>query len=258
MELRRKLVSGKSVIGTQITMISNPHLVWILKNMGFDFLFVDCEHGGFTNKEVSAMVSLCRALDMGVLVRPPQSDRQNVQIYADMGIDGLIIPMSESAEMMEEVVQYARFAPEGVRGVAQGPITDFKTATDMGELLRKVNEEFLIIAQIESRLGVENIEEIFSVKGVDAVFFGINDLSVSYGKPGQVNDPLFRQLIGQVLEAAKRHGKICGHHFFGYDDLQWGLEQGIQLISWRSDITAMQATYKADLQNVKGNPLFIE
>lgn len=257
MELKRKLLAGKSVIGTQITMISNPHLAWILKNLGFDFLFIDCEHGGFTNKEVSAMTSLCRALGMGVLVRPPQADRQNVQVYADMGIDGLIIPMAESAAMMEEVVRYARFAPEGVRGVAQGPVTDFKTATDMGDLLRTVNEEFLIIAQIESRAGVENREEILSVDGVDAVFFGLNDLSVSYGKPGQVNDPLFRQLIGQVLETAKRHGKICGHHFFGSRDLQWGLEQGVRLISWRSDITAMQATYRADLEMVKGNSLFL-
>lgn len=251
MELKRKLLSGKSVIGTQITMISNPHLVWIMKNLGFDFLFIDCEHGGFANKEVSAMTSLCRALQMGVLVRPPQSDRQNVQIYADMGIDGLIIPIAESAAMMEEVVRHARFAPEGVRGVAQGPVTDFKTDTDMGELLRRTNEEFLIVAQIESRAGVENREEILSVSGVDAVFFGINDLSVSYGKPGQVNDPLFRRLIGQVLETARRHGKICGHHFLGYEDLQWGLEQGVRMISWRSDIEAMQAAYRTDLASVR-------
>ena len=257
MELKKKLLAGKTVVGTQITMISNPNLVWILKNLGFDFLFIDCEHGGFSYKEVSAMVSMCRALQMGALVRPPQNDRQNVQIYADMGTDGLIIPMAESAEMMEEVVSHARFAPLGVRGVAQGPVTDFKTATDMGDLLRTVNEEFMIIAQIESKTGVEHMEEILSVPGVDAVFFGMNDLSVSYGKPGQVKDPMFREILASVMDCAKRNGKIVGHHFFGYDDLQWGLEQGVKLISWRSDITAMQATYRTDLANIKANELYI-
>ena len=242
MELKKKLLAGKTVVGTQITMISNPNLVWILKNLGFDFLFIDCEHGGFSYKEVSAMVSMCRALQMGALVRPPQNDRQNVQIYADMGTDGLIIPMAESAEMMEEVVSHARFAPLGVRGVAQGPVTDFKTATDMGDLLRTVNEEFMIIAQIESKPGVEHMEEILSVPGVDA---------------GQVKDPMFREILASVMDCAKRNGKIVGHHFFGYDDLQWGLEQGVKLISWRSDITAMQATYRTDLANIKANELYI-
>lgn len=127
----------------------------------------------------------------------------------------------------------------------------------MGDLLRTVNEEFMIIAQIESKPGVEHMEEILSVPGVDAVFFGMNDLSVSYGKPGQVKDPMFREILASVMDCAKRNGKIVGHHFFGYDDLQWGLEQGVKLISWRSDITAMQATYRTDLANIKANELYI-
>lgn len=247
MKLKKHLLEGKCALGTQITMISNPQLVFILKNLGFDFLFIDCEHGDFSNKEVSNMVSMCRALSVGVLVRPPQVDRQNIQIYADMGIDGLIIPMAESAAMMEEVVQYARFAPLGVRGVAQGPITDFKTAEDIGELLKQVNEEFMIVAQIESKAGVEHCEEILSVPGVDAVFFGLNDMSVSYGKPGQVGDPMFKDILEKVIDCAKSNGKICGHHFFGRDDLEWGLSKGVRLISWRSDISAMQGAYKADM-----------
>lgn len=250
MELKRNLLAGKCMVGTQITMISNPQLVFILKNLGFNFLFIDCEHGGFSTMEVRNMVAMCRALSMGVLVRPPQVDRQNVQIYADLGIDGLIIPMVESAEMMEEVVRHARFAPYGVRGVAPGPITDFKTAEDIGELLRQVNEEFLIVAQIESKAGVEHSEEILSVPGVDAVFFGLNDMSVSYGKPGKVDDPMFKEILAKILCCAREKGKICGHHFFNRNDLEWGLSQGIRLISWRSDMAAMRATYMADMDYI--------
>lgn len=251
MELKRNLQKGRPMVGTQITMISNPQLVFILKNLGFDFLFIDCEHGGFSTIEVRNLVAMCRALSMGVLVRPPQVDRQNVQIYADLGIDGLIIPMTESAEMMEEVVRHARFAPYGVRGIAPGPVTDFKTAEDMGKLLEKINEEFMIVAQIETRIGVENCEEILSVPGVDAVFFGLNDMSVSYGKPGKIDDPMFKKILEKVIACAKRHGKICGHHFSGRRDLEWGLSQGIRLISWRSDVAAMRAAYKTDMEYIR-------
>ncbi|MDO4556824.1 MAG: aldolase/citrate lyase family protein [Lachnospiraceae bacterium] len=251
MELKKKLLNGEHVVGTQITMINNPQLAFILKNLGFDYLFIDCEHGGFSYKEVSGLTAMCRALSMGVLVRPPQADRQNIQIYADMGIDGLIIPMVESADTMKDVVSYARYAPLGVRGVAQGPVTDFRGVSDIRDLLKEVNEEFLIIAQIESKQGVENCDEILSVPGVDAVFFGMMDLSVSYGKPGKVEDPVLKDKVKKVIACAKEHNIICGYHFFGRHDLSWGLEHGIQLISWRSDISAMQSSYKSDLSFIK-------
>jgi 2-keto-3-deoxy-L-rhamnonate aldolase RhmA len=251
MTLKRKLKEGKSVLGTMLYLISDPNIIWILKNCGFDYIFIDCEHGVFTYKDVSGLVSLCRALDLGVIVRIPQPDRQSVQKFSDMGIDGIMLPMVETREQAEQAAGYARYIPRGNRGMCLGPIVDYKTGTELTEVIKEINDEFIIITQIETRKGVENIDEIMNVEGVDAVFFGVYDMSVSYGKPGRIYDPIFRDIIVKVLKSAKAHGKIPGHHFFGDEDLEWGLAQGIKLAAWHTDVSALQAFYSSTAARIK-------
>ena len=251
MQLKRKLLEGKSVLGTMLCMTNSPNMVWVLKGLGFDFIFIDCEHGTYTFQDVSNIVTLCRALELGVIIRIPQPDRANVQKYSDMGIDGIMLPMVESAEQAAKAAEYARYKPMGSRGMALGAIVDFKPVQELSEVIREINDDFIILTQIESRKGVENIDEIMSVPGVDGVFFGVYDMSVSYDKPGKIYDPIFRKNISHVLESAKRHNKILGHHFFGYEDLEWGLEQGIKLVTWHTDTSALQAFYKADIEKIK-------
>ncbi len=258
MNLKKKLRAGKSVIGTMLTLISNPNIIWILKNAGFDFIFIDCEHGTYTFQDVSRLVSLCRALDVGVIVRVPQPDRQCIQKYSDMGIDGIMLPMVESAEQASGAAEYARYIPRGSRGMGLGALVDYKTGVNLTEVIREVNEDYIILTQIETRKGVENIDEIMAVPGVDGVFFGVYDMSISYSKPGQIYDPIFRENISRVLLSAKRHDKILGHHFFGYEDLSWGLEQGVKLVTWHTDVSALQNFYKNDLEKITALPQFIK
>jgi len=258
MNLKKKLREGKSVIGTMLTLINSHNIIWILKNAGFDFIFIDCEHGTYTFQDVSRLVSLCRALEMGVIVRIPEPDRQSIQKYSDMGIDGIMLPMAETVEQVERAANYARYIPRGSRGMGLGALVDYRTNINLTEVISEVNENYIILAQIETRKGVENIDQIMSVPGVDGVFFGVYDMSISYGKPGEIYDPIFRENISRVLESAKRHDKILGHHFFGYQDLEWGLDQGIKLVTWHTDVSALQAFYKNDVEKIKSYPKFIK
>ncbi len=251
MPIKKKIRAGKSVLGTMLTLISNPNVAYILKNAGFDFIFIDCEHGPYTFREVSSMVALCRALDLGVIVRVPQPDRESVQKYSDMGIDGIMLPMVESAEAAKTAADYGRYIPRGSRGMGMGPLVDYKSGVDLVEVIKEINDDYIILAQIETRAGVENIDKIMKVDGVDGCFFGVYDMSISYGKPGQIYDPVFRKNIKRVLASAKKHGKILGHHFFGYQDLEWGLEQGVELAAWHTDVSALQAFYKTDVDKIR-------
>lgn len=256
MSLKKKLRSGQHVIGTMLCMTTSPNIVWVLKNLGFDFIFIDCEHGTYTFQEVSNIVSLSRALDLGVIVRVPEPSRQFVQKYGDMGIDGIMLPMVETTEQVATAAEYARYKPMGSRGMSLAATVDYKPVADLSQVIKEINEDFIILAQIESRKGVENIDEILSVPGVDGVFFGVYDMSVSYDKPGQIYDPIFRENISLVLNAAKKHDKILGHHFFGYEDLEWGLEQGVKLVTWHTDTSAIQKAYKEDLEKIKSMDLY--
>ena len=257
MPIKKKLREGKSVVGTMLSMISNPNAIYILKNAGFDFIFIDCEHGPYTFKEVSAMVGLCRSLDLGVIVRVPQPDRQSIQKYSDMGIDGIMLPMVETADFVRTAANYARYIPRGSRGMGLGPVVDFKGVDDLAKVIDEINNDYIILAQIETRQGVENIEAVMSVDGVDGCFFGVYDMSISYGRPGQIYDPIFRKCIKSVLDVAKKHDKILGHHFFGYEDLEWGLDQGVRLLGWHTDTSALQYFFKTELDKVKGFPKFV-
>lgn len=258
MNLKKKLRAGKSVVGTMLCLVNSPNIIWILKNAGFDFIFIDCEHGTYTFQDVSRLVSLCRALDVGIIVRVPQPDRQSIQKYSDMGIDGIMLPMVETAEQAERAAEYARYIPRGSRGMGLGALVDYKTGVNLTEVISEINDDYIILTQIETRKGVENIEQIMSVSGVDGVFFGVYDMSISYGKPGEIYDPIFRKNISHVLESAKRHDKILGHHFFGYEDLEWGLDQGVKLVTWHTDISVLQNFYKNDLDKIKSYPKFIK
>ncbi|MCL2001574.1 MAG: aldolase/citrate lyase family protein [Planctomycetes bacterium] len=256
MPIKKKLRAGKSALGTMLTLISNPNIAYILKNAGFDFVFIDCEHGPYSFREVSNMTALCRALDLGVIIRVPQPDRESIQKYSDMGIDGIMLPMVESAKDAAAAAAYGRYIPRGNRGMGLGPIVDYKTGLDLVEVIKGINDDYIILTQIETRAGVENIDKIMKVDGVDGCFFGVYDMSISYGKPGRIYDPLFRKNIKKVLASAKKNGKILGHHFFGYQDLEWGLEQGVQLAAWHTDVSALQTFYKTDADKIKALPGF--
>lgn len=258
MNLKKKIKSGKTVLGTMLTLINSPNIIWVLKDLGFDFIFIDCEHGTYTFQDVSHLVSLCRALDMGVIIRVPQPDRQSIQKYSDMGIDGIMLPMVENPEQAKVASKYARYIPKGNRGMGLGALVDYKTEIDLSELITEINEDYIILTQIETRQGVEKIDEILSVPGVDGVFFGVYDMSISYGKPGKIYDPIFRESIKKVLDCAKYHNKILGHHFFGYEDLEWGLEQGVKLVTWHTDVSALQNFYKKDIKKIKNYSNYIK
>lgn len=256
MSLKKKIRSGKTVLGTMLGLITSPNIIYILKEAGLDFVIMDCEHGTYTFQEISNLAAMCRALDMGIIVRIPQPDRQSVQKYSDMGIDGIMLPYVEDPKAVEQAANYARYNPQGTRGVSLAATVDFKGARDLPAVLADINENFILMAQIESRTGVERIDEILSVPGCDAVYFGVYDMSVSYDKPGEIDDPMFREIIAGVLAAAKRHNKILGHHFFSPEAARWGLEQGVQLACWQTDASQLTNTYKRDVAMLKADPNF--
>lgn len=256
MPIKRKIREGKRVIGTMLAITAAPNLAYLLKNAGLDFVIVDCEHGAFTYQEVSHFTAVARALDLGVIVRICQPDRQSVQKFSDMGIDGIMLPMAEDAGTAERIAAWARYKPRGVRGMGLGPLVDYKTGVDLVNLIADINNDYVILTQIETREGVERIDEIMAVDGVDGCFFGVYDMSISYDKPGEIYDPIFRRNISRVLESARKNGKILGHHFFGYEDLEWGLEQGINLVTWHMDTSSLQDFFATHTARIRAMPAF--
>ena len=181
---RRRLLGGDRLIGTLLSLPS-PELAEIAADAGFDWLFLDMEHGALDAGDVLRMVQAVRE-PCACLVRIPENREMWVKKALDTGAAGLIIPHINSADEAARTVHWAKYPPEGGRSVG------FSRANRYGarfqENVETANAETVVVAQVEHIDGVRAIDGILGVPGVDAVFIGPYDLSASLGKPGRIQD----------------------------------------------------------------------
>ena len=212
-EWKTRIQSGEHLLGTMVTTFASADLPKILKACGFDFFIIDCEHGSFTTREVADMICVARAIDLPGMVRIPELRREHVLHCMELGAAGLLLPNTETAEQARQLVDYAKYAPMGHRGVSLSrPHTDF-LKQDSAAYMQSANRDTVLLCQIESQLGVSNIDAIMAVDGIDGAMIGPNDMSQDFGILGQYAHPAMQAAFRQVIAAAARHGKVSGAHF---------------------------------------------
>ena len=171
-----------------------------------------------------------------------------------MGADGVMLPNCENAEMAKQLVEFAKYAPVGNRGISllRGH-SNYVPQASATEYMKKANDETIIMCQIESPVGVENAGAILDVDGVDACFIGPNDLSQSYGLMGQFTHPTIVEAIEKVAAAARERGKFSGIHFIGSPDMlkPW-IEKGMTLNLWSNEVLMMMNSAREGLKTLKG------
>jgi len=233
--LKERLRNGEQVLGTMVTTFASPDIAKILQVCGFDFLIVDCEHGSFTTREVANIIAVARGIGMPALVRIPEMRREHALKFMEMGASGLLLPNTESAEQARMLVDCTKYAPLGHRGVSLSrPHTDFKKVSG-ATYMPQANDETILMCQIESRKGVENVEEIIAVEGIDVAFIGPNDMTQDYGILGQFEHPEIVAAFQRIVAAAEANGKWAGAHFGGAAPLKPWLKKGMQINMWNSD-----------------------
>jgi len=180
-EWKTRIQSGEHLLGTMVTTFASADLPKILKACGFDFFIIDCEHGSFTTREVADMICVARAIELPGMVRIPELRREHVLHYMELGAAGLLLPNTETAEQARQLVDYAKYAPMGHRGVSLSrPHTDF-LKQDSAAYMQSANRDTVLLCQIESQLGVSNIDAIMAVDGIDGAMIGPNDMSQDFG-----------------------------------------------------------------------------
>ena len=233
--LKQRLRNGEQVLGTMVATFASPDIGKILKGCGFDFFIIDCEHGSFTTREVANIIAVARGAQIPALVRIPEMRREHALKFMEMGASGLLLPNTETAEQARMLVDCAKYAPLGHRGVSLSrPHTDFARVSG-AEYMPRANDETLLMCQIESRRGVENIEAILAVEGIDVGFIGPNDMTQDYGILGQIEHPDIVAAFERVIAAARANGKWSGVHFGSAAPLAPWLSRGMQINMCGSD-----------------------
>ena len=207
--LKEKLKNRELSIGSWLT-IPHQSVIEILSSAGFEWLTIDLEHAAISIETVMNLVGHIQGNGMQALVRVSKNEEVVIKRVLDAGADGVIVPMIKNKEDAIEAVNYVKYPPLGKRGVglnrAQKYGTAFPTYQDW------VKNEVVIIAQIEHIEAVNNLEEIFSVPGIDGIIVGPYDLSASMGYPGEYDREDVQVALSRIDEVAKKLNKPLGFH----------------------------------------------
>ena len=171
--LKEKLKKGQPVIGTFVSL-GHPDVTESLSRLGFDFLILDGEHAPMGLETMQMMMQAMNGSNCTPVVRPQWNDMVIIKRVLDIGAHGVLVPWVNAKEEAEYAVRACKYPPEGLRGC--GPR---RAALFDPDYLKTANDEVLVVVQIETREAVRNIDDILSVKGIDACYIGPFDLSMS-------------------------------------------------------------------------------
>jgi 2-keto-3-deoxy-L-rhamnonate aldolase RhmA len=246
--VKEKLKAGKATVGTWIDM-GNPDVSEQLSMLGFDWLVFDLEHGLFTIPDLQRMMQAMNGADCTPLVRVPINEPVYFKWALDVGAYGVVVPYVNSKEEASKAVSACMYPPQGIRG--SGPRRASRYYSEVAKYVKTSNEDVLVVVMIESQMALDNIDEILSVPGVDAVFVGPDDLSLNLGIFQQRDHPKFKSAISTVLDACQRHQIAPGMHC-NENNINDALAMGFKFCALNDDDTFLTLGAKTCLQGVKG------
>jgi 2-keto-3-deoxy-L-rhamnonate aldolase RhmA len=236
--LRQRMRDGALAVGMIVRLVRGVEIVAIAKTAGFDCLFIDLEHNGFSLETVTQICLAANLAGITPLVRVVALDEGQIAHAFDCGAMGVIVPQVESAADARLAVHAAKFPPLGGRSIMPClPHLMFRPAPAV-PAMAAVNEATLVIAMVESRKALDAVEDIAAVEGLDMLLVGANDLCNALGLPGQLDHPEVRAAFARVAAACQAHGV-----FFGVG----GLGQRPELAKEMIALGARYATAGADI-----------
>lgn len=249
--MKQALEKGEVVVGTWVFEFATPGIARLLASTGVEFVVYDMEHSGFGLDTIRALIAQTRPLHLAALVRPPANEYHLIAPLLDAGASGVIVPKMETASEAARLVDACRYFPDGHRGAAFSIAHDDFLPGDVAAKMKSANEGMICGILIETAKGVENLEEILAVKGVDLVWVGFLDLSLSLGIPGQFTHPQFKSAVERILEVSKARKKAVGILSANANQAREHLHQGFQCIGYGGDIWLLQRALTEGVQAVR-------
>lgn len=249
----RDMVGRKTLkCGTLVWEFAVPGIGHMLAASGSEFVFLDTEHSAIGMDALKATLRYLEAASIPALVRPPGRSYENIARALDAGAEGLILPMVSSGQEARRIVECAKYAPLGTRGVALGIAHDRYAGGNVADKLAEANRRTVLFALVETAQGVENVEDIAAVEGIDGLWVGHLDLSTSLGIPGEFEHPEYVAALERIVRAAAASGKSLGRvvdsaeegvafYMNGYDFIAVGTDTQIYTSALRGALESLRA-----------------
>ena len=237
--IKQRMKQGEPVFGIMIREARNVTIADLLELAGFDYFVVDMEHSFYDMATIADILQYARKTGISSVVRIPRLDYAYIAKALDMGAEGIWVPHVDTPEQARDIVRFGKYPPEGARG-ASVPIfrtrerQEFKQSADY---YQAVNDQTLLIAQMESREAIANVEAITAIEGIDVAMMGSQDLSLDMALPGQLTHPAVKGAVQRVVDACRKNGKASGNHVASIDELRYWKGQGMQMITYGHETT---------------------
>jgi 4-hydroxy-2-oxoheptanedioate aldolase len=233
--IKEKLKRGEFVVGPFMKS-RDPAMVEIVGLAGFDFAILDMEHSALSIESVEDLIRMAEVRGIDSIVRVPEISESAISRPLDAGASGVLVPRVDTKEQAEQVVFLSKFSPLGERGMDV-----FARAADYSQLtkeiyLKEANRRTLLIIQIEGKKGVENLDDILLVKGLDTIFIGPYDLSQSLGVPGEIDHPKVTEKIKEVVGKVRKAGLSLGIYVDDVETAKRWINLGVQFIALLLDV----------------------
>ncbi|MBX3706696.1 MAG: 2,4-dihydroxyhept-2-ene-1,7-dioic acid aldolase [Pseudomonadales bacterium] len=241
--------AGEQTIGGWLSL-ANTHTAELLANAGFDWLCIDLQHGLIDYRDLLHMLPAISTTETTPLVRVSGNDPKQIMKVLDAGAMGVIVPLVNNRAEAAAAIAACRYPPDGMRSF--GPI---RAALYGGRgYAAEANSEIACIAMIETREGLDNLEEIVTTPGLGGIYIGPSDLALALGLPpaGDTDEPLHVATVERILGVCKRHGVPAGIHTSSLDYARRRLEAGFEFVTLGSDAGFMMQAAARDLAAARG------
>jgi 4-hydroxy-2-oxoheptanedioate aldolase len=230
---KRALLDGKRQIGLWCNLASH-YSAELLSGSGFDWLLLDTEHAPNELDMVLSQLQAMAPYPTHPVVRVAWNDMVSIKRFLDIGAQSILIPYVQNEDEARRAVAYTRYPPDGVRGLA--PMVRADRFTRVEDYQQHAHEEICVLVQIETQTGIENLEQIASVDGVDGVFIGPADLHASLGYRGETANPKVKPVIDDAIRRIRAAGKAPGILTGVESDARHWLDLGCQFVAVDTDM----------------------
>ncbi len=250
-ELKNKVRAGGVVYGSMISMGRNARWTTLIDDLGLDYVIIDTEHSPRSRAELGDYLAATRAMGPVPIMRVPIPDSHYVTMALDAGAQGVLAPYCETVEEAQDVVGAAKWRPlKGalVRKVVEEGLFPSEASR---RYLEARNRNVVCIVGIESVPAIDALPDILDVPGIDAIFVGPNDLTISLGIPDQYDHPDYEAALRRVIAACReKNVPVLIHHQTVELTTKW-LREGARFVLHSSDVRRMHAGYRADFGAIK-------
>ena len=249
--LKEKLDNNELAIGTW-NIIDSPMVVDVIASSGIDFIIIDAEHGAISYETAQTMISICESYNVTPIMRVGEINESFILRALDIGSHGVQLPNITTVEDAKMFVQFAKYPPVGIRGFSpytKAGLYDVSTGKEMPKI---ANENTLLIANVEGLEGMNNLEKIVQVEGIDIIFIGLFDMSKSLGMAGDVQNPKVIEKLDEAIAIIHKYGKKVGSIASNLEMLITLKAKKIDYLTYSVDTGMIKESYQTMINSFRG------